>query len=71
MNDFYKLTTPKPHLHLHVRPRYEKPIIINGNSYIDEEFGHHYDNKKEAILLDDDREALFEKMKNFLNQEKK
>lgn len=71
MNDFYKSTTPNPHLHLHVRPRYNKPIIINGNSYIDEEFGHHYDNKKETILSDDDREVLFEKMKQFFNQEKK
>lgn len=71
MNDFYKSTTPNPHLHLHVRPRYNKPIIINDNSYIDEEFGHHYDNKKESILSDDDREILFKKMKQFFNQEKK
>lgn len=70
MNDFYKSTTPNPHLHLHVRPRYNKPIIINGNSYIDEEFGHHYDNKKESILSDGDREILFKKMKQFFNQEK-
>ena len=41
------------------------------NSYIDEEFGHHYDNKKETMLSDGDRELLFEKMKNFLNQENK
>lgn len=71
MNDFYKSTIRNPHVHLHVRPRYNRPIIINGNRYIDEEFGHHYDNKKETILSDGDREVLFEKMKQFFNQEQK
>ena len=71
MNDFYKSDTHNPHLHLHVRPRYNKPIIINGNTYIDEEFGHHYDNKKETILLYNDRKILFEKITNYLNLEQK
>ena len=71
MNDFYKSTTPNPHLHLHVRPRYNKPIIINVNSYVDMEFGHHYNPKKEILLSDNDRKILFEKIKNCLNLEKK
>lgn len=67
MNDFYKLTTPNPHLHIHARPRYSKSVTINGNSYVDMEFGHHYQPKKETILTEDDRKILFEMMKNFLN----
>ncbi|MGN0542829.1 MAG: HIT family protein [Acutalibacteraceae bacterium] len=69
MNDFYKSTTPNPHLHIHVRPRYGKTVTINGNSYADLEFGHHYQPKKEAMLTDNDRKTLFQKIKNFLNQE--
>ena len=71
MNDFYKLATPNPHLHMHVRPRYNKAITINNNSYVDMEFGHHYNPKKETMLLDKDRKILFEKIKNYLNVEKK
>lgn len=42
LNDFYKITAPNPHLHLHVRPRYKNPFLLNGTQYIDEDFGHHY-----------------------------
>lgn len=71
MNDFYKSVTPNPHLHMHVRPRYNKAITINDNSYVDVEFGHHYNPKKETMLSDKDRKILFEKIKNYLNLEKK
>ena len=43
LNDFYKSENPNPHLHLHFRPRYKNPIVLNGNEYVDKEFGHHYD----------------------------
>ena len=71
MNDFYKSATPNPHLHLHVRHRYRNAISINGSSYADTEFGHHYQPKKETLLTDDNRKTLLEMMKNFLNQEQK
>lgn len=59
LNNFYKETTPNPHLHLHVRPRYKNEIIINHHSYIDAEFGHHYALKKEDLLLDEDKHTLY------------
>lgn len=71
MNDFYKSTTPNPHLHLHVRPRHSKAITINGSSYIDTEFGRHYQPKKETLLTNDNRKILLNMMKTFLNQEQK
>lgn len=64
MNNFYKELEPKPHLHLHVRPRYKNPIAINGHLYVDEEFAHHYALKKEVSLLDDDKSILYAQMKN-------
>ena len=36
MNSFYKQSKPNPHLHIHVRPRFRKPVVVNENSYTDE-----------------------------------
>ncbi len=50
MNSFYKETAPDPHLHIHVRPRYDKPVMLNGSTYTDSEFGHHYALKKNGAI---------------------
>ena len=63
MNDFFKQQVPDPHLHLHCRPRLKNPVIINGNVYNDEEFGHHYKMHKGNQLPEVDKEYLFELMK--------
>ena len=63
LNDFYKETTPNPHLHLHVRPRYKNPIVINNHLYEDLEFAHHYALKKEIALLSEDKKTLYTLMK--------
>ena len=67
MNSFYKAPAPDPHLHVHVRPRYDKPVIINGNAYTDGEFGHHYAQKKDSAITDQDKEAVFARLKEQLN----
>lgn len=63
LNNFYKEVAPNPHLHLHVRPRYKNAISINNHSYIDTEFAHHYALNKEVILLGDDKQTLYMRMK--------
>lgn len=67
MNSFYKESEPDPHLHIHVRPRYDKPVMVNGNIYIDSEFGHHYAVKNDGEISDKDRETVFIRIKNGLN----
>ena len=68
MNSFYKQSAPDPHLHIHVRPRYDKPVVINGNTYTDSEFGHHYALKKSGVIPAEDREAVFNRLKEWLNR---
>ena len=68
MNSFYKESEPNPHLHIHVRPRFDKPVMINGNTYIDSEFGHHYTLNKNGKLSDKDREEIFTQLKKCMNQ---
>lgn len=67
MNSFYKAAAPDPHLHIHVRPRYDKPVMINGNIYSDGEFGHHYALHKSGEIPAEDREEMFNRIKDRLN----
>ena len=68
MNSFYKESAPDPHLHIHVRPRYDKPVMLNGNIYYDGEFGHHYALDKSAIIPVKDKEEVFARLKGWLNR---
>ena len=68
MNHFYKEAAPDPHLHIHVRPRYDKPVTLNGSTYTDSEFGHHYALNKSGAIPAGDRKEVFERLKEWLNQ---
>ena len=68
MNSFYKETSPDPHLHIHVRPRYDKPVVLSGNTYTDSEFGHHYALKKNGAIPAEDKEEVFIRLKEWLNR---
>jgi diadenosine tetraphosphate (Ap4A) HIT family hydrolase len=42
MNDAYKNMPPNPHVHWHLRPRYDHDVSFAGIIFSDKEFGHHY-----------------------------
>jgi diadenosine tetraphosphate (Ap4A) HIT family hydrolase len=46
MNNAFKEPQPVPHVHWHVRPRHKHPITINGITFEDPEYGHHYDRNR-------------------------
>ena len=69
MNSFYKESDPNPHLHVHVRPRYAKPVMINGNTYIDSEFGHHYAVHKSESISVKDKDEMFTCLNKWLNRQ--
>ena len=68
MNSFYKEAVPNPHLHIHVRPRYDKPTVISGNAYTDSEFGHHYAVNKSGVIPFKDKKEVFIRLKEWLNR---
>ena len=68
MNDACKKPVPDPHLHIHVRPRYDKPVMLNGNTYTDSEFGHHYALHKSGQIPVEDRKEVFIRLKKYLNR---
>lgn len=42
MNHAYQLPNPKPHVHWHVKPRYNHSVEFEGEIFEDVRFGHHY-----------------------------
>ena len=68
MNSFYKEPAPDPHLHIHVRPRYDKPVVLNGSTYTDNEFSHHYALNKNGAMPVKDKEEVFGRLKEWLNR---
>jgi len=67
MNSFYKKDVPNPHLHFHVRPRYDKPVVLNGNVYADAEYGHHYRLSKGVSIPEEDMRELLRLLKSNLH----
>ena len=68
MNSFFKEISPNPHVHWHVRPRYSKPLTINGNTYMDKSFGHHYVTGEQAIIADEDLQSVYRCMKDWFEK---
>ena len=68
MNSFYKSPEPCPHIHIHVRPRYKNPVVINGNTYLDNNFGHHYSSgRTEQMCSKEDVQTIYGLLKKRLN----
>jgi len=42
MNHGFKQKPYNPHVHWHVRPRYDHEVVIGEEHFIDQEFGTHY-----------------------------
>lgn len=64
MNDAYKCTPPQPHVHFHVRPRYASAVGLDGKTYYDKEFAHHYNNCAKDLLDDTVRNNLYCSLKS-------
>lgn len=52
MNNAYKLEPAEPHVHWHFRPRHPQSIEVNGHTFDDPLYGHHY-NRDQRRTVDD------------------
>lgn len=43
MNGAYGKAIPDPHVHFHFIPRYKTPVTFGGMTFIDENYGDHYE----------------------------
>lgn len=51
MNNAFQTNPARPHVHWHLRPRYEHSVEFNGITFSDVSFGHHYDRTGREQLL--------------------
>lgn len=66
MNHAYKKNPPKPLVHWHFRPRYNKDVTFAGELFQDLEFAHHYDRKREKIVSPEIIQKISESLKKYL-----
>lgn len=50
MNNAFQLTPALPHVHWHVRPRYENSVNFEGEDFVDPMFGQHYDREQSKLV---------------------
>jgi len=70
MNNAYKphIENPKPHVHFHLRARYRNPVEFAGETFIDEEFGHHYNRNKNRAVSQEVFDKIAEEIKKHLDK---
>lgn len=66
MNDAYQEANPQPHVHWHLRPRYNHSVTFNGMQFIDPEFGHHYSRERKINVDDVMVTAITQRIKSVL-----
>jgi diadenosine tetraphosphate (Ap4A) HIT family hydrolase len=63
MNNAYQQKPNLPHVHWHFRPRYAEPVIINGVTFGDPDYGFHYDREQKQSVDDETFQIIIVKIK--------
>ncbi len=51
LNNAFQAPQPAPHVHYHLRPRYKNPVVFNGATFADPEFGY-YQRRADKMPVD-------------------
>lgn len=64
-NDSYKQENihKEKKLHLHLRPRYSHPVNIQGYTFLDRNFGHHYERGTDEQVSDEIMSSIVESIR--------
>ena len=65
MNDAYKKKISKPHVHWHLKPRYDKSVEFAGEKFEDPDFGHHYNRNRRKVSKEVETK-IFERIRECL-----
>lgn len=66
MNYAYQNDPPNPHVHWHLRPRYNHEVDFADETFEDPEFGFHYDNGRTRKVSEQVKRKLLDKIKENL-----
>ncbi|MEK7202314.1 MAG: HIT family protein [Patescibacteria group bacterium] len=65
-NNAFQTKPYNPHIHWHVRPRYDKVVEVGSQVFTDNEFGHHYARSTSLGVSGDVAAAIIKKIKGNL-----
>lgn len=68
MNNAYQSETPNPHVHWHLRPRYDHDVEFAGQIFKDREFGCHYDDNKRLEIKTEVQKQIIERIREKLGE---
>lgn len=63
MNNAYKEKPYSPHVHFHVRPRYDKEVEFAGETFTDPNFAEHYKRGIKREVSEEVRQRIVNKIK--------
>jgi diadenosine tetraphosphate (Ap4A) HIT family hydrolase len=66
MNNAYRNDPPNPHVHWHLRPRYNHKVEFAGEVFEDPEFGHHYSRERKQEISDVVKKKIVDRIKENL-----
>ncbi|MBI4037152.1 HIT family protein [Candidatus Daviesbacteria bacterium] len=68
MNNAYQEKPYNPHVHWHLRPRYNHQANIGGSTFEDLEFGNHYTHDRSQIVTPEVQQLIINKIRENLNE---
>lgn len=66
MNNAYQEEPYNPHVHWHVRPRYDHKVEVGGLVFEDQEFGNHYTHERSQIVTPEIQQLIINQIKDNL-----
>jgi diadenosine tetraphosphate (Ap4A) HIT family hydrolase len=66
MNNAFRSSPAKPHVHWSVVPRYSKSVNFSGMEFADPQFGHHYDTQHSLEVSGEVMQAIKAEIKKHL-----
>ncbi len=66
-NNAFQTKPFHPHVHWHLRPRYEKPVTLRGEVFVDAEFGHHYAKQTNRTVSDEFAREIVKRIQQALS----
>ena len=66
MNNAYKKENPKPHVHWHLRPRYNHDVEFAGKKFQDPDFAHHYNRGRKDFVSKELLKKISDEIKKYL-----
>jgi diadenosine tetraphosphate (Ap4A) HIT family hydrolase len=66
MNNAFRENPAYPHVHWHVMPRYRTPVVRDGVTYVDSQYGELFDGDAERLVSDEIVASIATELRSYL-----